>query len=513
MKEIVEEFEVAIIGGGATGLGVAVEAASRGYKTILLEAYDFGKGTSSKSTKLVHGGIRYLANLDFALVKEGLSERFYFLQNAPHLAQKQTYMIPFYSYWDKIKFILGIFLYDSLAGNKQIGKSQFLNKKETLKQMPNIKTDGLLGSAIYNDGQFDDTRMLISLLRTFQNLGGIAYNYHKVTAIKKNSNNKINGLKIFNKLNDTEYEINCKTVINATGTLVDEILNLDEPNIKHHNVSASQGTHLVFDRDIFTGTHALTIPKTSDNRILFVLPWHTKIIVGTTDILVKNHEIEPKALNDEISFILNTFNKYSIKKVDKNDIKAVFTGQRPLVTTNNNLHTKSAKISRKHELLLSKSNLISIVGGKWTIYRLMGEDTINFAIKQHLLKLSMSVSKDLPLFGYLELKQLKEYPLSVYGSDYNRIIEIQHEIQNYNKLHPGLPYYVAEVIYHVRYEMAKTIEDVLARRTRALFLDAKAAIETAPLVANLIAKELEKNDTWIKTQLLKFNETAKNYII
>lgn len=504
------DFEVAIIGGGATGLGVAVEAASRGYKTILFEAYDFGKGTSSKSTKLVHGGLRYLANLDFKLVKEGLKERSYFLQNAPHLAHKQTFIIPFYSYWDKIKFIIGIFLYNFLAGNKKLGKSTILNKKQTLIKIPTLQENRLKGSLLYNDGQFDDARVLISLLLTFQNLGGIAYNYHNVTNIYKDSNNKINGLKVLDKLNNRTYEIKCRVLINATGIFADNILNLDNPHLNHHNISVSQGTHLVFDADIFPYKQALTIAKTSDNRILFVIPWHNKVIIGTTDILVKNPEIDPKAHEDEINFILDNFNKYSIKKVNKNDIKAIFTGQRPLVTPNTK--TKSAKISRKHEIIFSKSNLISIVGGKWTIYRLMGEDTINFAIKHNLLRKSKSISKNLPLFGYLESSKIQEYPLSIYGSNYNKIIEIQSEIQNYNKIHPNLPYYIAEIIYHVRYEMAKTIEDTLARRTRALFLDAKAAIEVAPLVAKLMAKELNKENIWIDKQLKEFYEVAKNFI-
>jgi glycerol-3-phosphate dehydrogenase len=506
-----DNFDIIIIGGGATGLGVAVDAVSRGYKTLLLEAHDFGKGTSSKSTKLVHGGIRYLANLDFALVKEGLEERYYFLKNSPHLASKQTYLVPFYSLWDKFKYYIGIKLYDFLSGELKIGKSKFLSKKETLrlKNAPDLKPEKLIGSAIYYDGQFDDTRLLISLLRTYMQLGGVAYNYHPVTEIIKNNQGKVNGVTVFNKLNSTTNKFMAKVVINATGTLTDSILDMDEPQQKHNHVTAAQGTHLVFNKEIFNSPHALVIPKTLDNRILFVLPWHNKIIVGTTDIAVQPTEIDPKPSRDEVDFILDTLNQYSKNKVSYSDIKSKFAGLRPLVKPAHK--TNSAKISRKHEILLSDSNLISIVGGKWTIYRLMGSDTIDFLIKHKMLKdKGPSVTKELKIFGYTQEKI--SYPLSMYGTDYVKIIQIQKDTGNFDKLHPSLPYYQAEIIYHIRYEMAHTLEDVLARRIRALFLDAKATLECAELTASIMAKELGENQEWIDKQLEAFYLICKGYL-
>lgn len=501
--------DVIVIGGGATGLGVAVEAASRGYSTMLFEAFDFGSGTSSKSTKLVHGGLRYLANMDFALVKEGLEEREYFLNNAPHIAKIQGYLVPLYSLLDRLKYYVGIKLYGFLSHRKKIGQSVFLNHRQTINLAPELKQKNLRGSAVYYDGQFDDTRMLISLLRTFEKHGGMAHNYHEITGFMKDKNFKVIGVKVHDKLNDTNFSVEARVVINATGVLTDTILNIDEPAKEHQNVAAAQGTHIVLDKDIFDSPHALVIPKTSDERILFVLPWHDKIIVGTTDIAVNKPCLEPIATDAEIDFILDTLNQYTNKQVTKADIRSMFSGLRPLVKPEHK--TNTAKISRKHEILYSDSGIISIVGGKWTIYRRMGEDTINFAIQHNRLDSRKSITKDLHLFGYTTDKT--PYPLSVYGSDVDKIIAIQAELGNHDKLHPGLPYYNAEVIYQVRYEMAKTVEDILARRTRALFLNAKYAIESAQKVAQLMASEMHKDDHWIKRQIDNFTLYAKNYMV
>lgn len=503
------DFDVIIIGGGATGLGVAVEAVSRGYHTLLIEAYDFGKGTSSKSTKLVHGGIRYLANLDFKLVSEGLNERFYFLQNAPHLAHAQPYLVPFYSFIDKIKYFIGIKLYDFLAYQKKIGPSKFLNRKKTLEYAPDLKAEGLKGGAIYYDGQFDDTRMLITLLQTFKSLGGIAYNYHKVTNFIKNDAGLISGVKALDQFNQAQLEFNAKIVINATGTFTDELLALDEPQLQHTNVEAAQGTHLVFDSSVFNSECALVIPKTIDDRILFVLPWHDKVLVGTTDVLVDTPTLEPKALPEEITFILDTLNKYTGHVITKLDIKSVFTGQRPLVRPKGTKN--SSKVSRKHEILYSDSSLISIVGGKWTIYRLMGEDTINFAIQKKLLAPSKSITKELKLFA--ANKNGYNYPLSVYGDEVHKVLAIQQELNNFALIHPDLPFFQAEIIYHVRHEMAKTLEDILARRTRAILLDAKASLESALLVATLMATELHQNEAWIKQQVSDLEQIVAKHIV
>ncbi|MCX8513984.1 MAG: glycerol-3-phosphate dehydrogenase/oxidase [Burkholderiales bacterium] len=504
-----EIYDIAIIGGGATGLGVAVEAASRGYKTILFESHDFGKGTSSKSTKLVHGGIRYLANFDFKLVKEGLTERYSFINNAPHIAKSQPYLIPFYSYAEKLKYLVGIYLYDFLAGKYKIGKSKFLNKAETIAIAPHLNQNKLIGSAVYYDGQFDDTRMLVTLMKTFESFGGEALNYHNVIGFIKDSEYKINGLRVLDEINQEEKQILTKLVVNATGTFTNSILNLDEPGEEHNKVTAAQGTHLVFNADIFPSNHAILIPKTNDDRVLFILPWRGKIVVGTTDISVKQPQLDPQPLESEIDFILETINQYSTRLINRSDIKSMFAGQRPLVKPEHAINT--AKISRNHEIILSMSNLITIVGGKWTIYRKMAEDTINFAIKKDLLSASTSMTKSLKLFGYTT--ENLDYPLSVYGTEYTKIKEIQQELDDDSQLHPRLPYFTAEIIYQVRFEKAKTLEDILARRTRALFLDAKAAIEICPKVAKLMAKELNMDSMWIHNQIEQFRAIAAQYVV
>lgn len=503
------EFDIIIIGGGATGFGVAVDAIHRGYKTLLVEANDFASGTSSKSTKLIHGGIRYLANFDFELVKEGLEERYYMLKNAPHINHKQTYLIPFYSIIDRLKYFCGIKLYDFFAKDKKIGKSFFNNKVKTLtpESAADLISNNLNGSAVYYDGAFDDSRLVITLFKTFEQLGGIAKNYHEVIDFHY-TNNKVSGIKVIDKFNNNQINnYYAPIIINATGIFTDKIIQLSDKNKSTNYITISQGTHLVFNKSIFNSQHALVIPKTSDNRILFVLPWHDKIVVGTTDIIVKEPSIYPNTMKNEIDFIINTFNLYTKNKVTINDIKSIFTGQRPLVRPNKSKN--SAKISRKHEILEEKNGLISIVGGKWTIYRRMAEDTLNY-VDDKLCKTCRSTTKDLKLFGYTN--EIQGYPANVYGSEWNKIIEIAKNT-NFDKLHAKLPYLQAEVIYHIRYEMAKTIEDILARRTRALFLDANTSIEIAPLVANIMKNELNLSDEWMQQELDRFYHIADKFTI
>jgi len=498
---------VIVIGGGATGLGVAVESITRGYRTLLLEAHDYGKGTSSKSTKLVHGGIRYLANFDISLVKEGLEERFYFLKNAPHLAKKQSFIIPFYHWFEKIKYTIGLGLYDALAKDKKIGKRIFLSKAETLLQLPQLNAKNLIGSAIYGDGQFDDTRMLIALLRTFEQQGGVALNYHSVTDFI-DQDHRIAGVQVLDRLSGKSLAFTAKVVINATGTLTDTLLNKAEPHVQHQTVFAAQGTHLVFDQSLFNATHCLVIPATSDDRILFVLPWRDKIIVGTTDVAVDQPTIEPIAQSAEIDFMLETLNRYTEQTITRSHIKSVFCGQRPLVRDPK--HQTTGKISRKHEILESRQGLISIVGGKWTIYRRMAEDTIDYAVQKKYLSPSRSVTRDFKLWGHGAL--MTDHWLAVYGSDIDIILQIQRETNNFAYIHKDLPYLQAEVIYQVRYEQAKTVEDVLARRTHAALLDAKAAQQSAWLVAQLMAKELNKHEAWIAEEVQKFERFMANFL-
>ncbi|QIW10833.1 glycerol-3-phosphate dehydrogenase/oxidase [Francisella sp. LA112445] len=499
-------YDIIIIGGGATGFGCAVEAVSRGYKTLLLEAYDFGKGTSSKSTKLIHGGLRYLENFDFALVKEGLEERFSFLHNAPHLTHRQSYLIPTRSYFETIKYTIGVKLYEFLSGKYKIGKSYNLNKKQTLAELPNIEDSKLKKSLVYYDGQFDDTRLLVSLMRTFEAKGGVALNYHRVEKVFSSTDSKLDTVKVTYTLSGEQKEFTAKHIVNATGTFTDKTIDIANQQDSHKYVSVAQGTHIVFDRNKFPTEHAILIPETEDGRVLFILPWHNHLIVGTTDIKKEAPSIEPRADKAEIDFILETFNQYAKEKATVADIKSVYCGQRPLVSPKSAKNT--AKISRKHEVVESKDGLITVVGGKWTIFRRMGQDVIDF-IESKKIAQKISKTSDELLVDAIDSKET--YPLRVYGKNANKIKDIQTEIDNFELLHKDLPYYQAEVVYHARYEKAKTVEDVLARRTRAAFLDIKASIAAAPVVAKLMAKELGKDRSWQNQQVEAFKEFAKNF--
>ena len=506
LQTMQNNYDIIIIGGGATGFGCAVEAVSRGYKTLLLEAHDFGKGSSSKSTKLIHGGLRYLENFDFALVKEGLEERYAFLHNAPHLTNKQSYLIPTRSYFETIKYTIGVKLYEFLSGKYKIGKSYNLNKKQTLDILPNIDGSKLMKSLVYYDGQFDDTRLLISLMKTFESKGGTALNYSKVKEIFSSKNSKLDSIKVEDALNGEITEFTAKHIVNATGTFSDVTMGLAKSKETHKYVSVSQGTHIVFDRDKFPTEHAILIPETEDGRVLFILPWHDHLIVGTTDVKKEAPSLEPRAEKNEIDFILETFNQYSKQKVSVNDIKSVYCGQRPLVSPKK--AKDSAKISRKHEIVESDNGLITVVGGKWTIFRRMGQDVLDHIESGKIAQKTSKTSNEL-LVDATDTKE--SYPLSVYGNMANYVKAIQKELNNFDLLHKDLPYYQAEVIYHVQSEKAQTVEDVLARRTRAAFLDIKASISAAPLVAKLMASELCKGGAWQKEQIAQFNKFAENF--
>ncbi|APC96574.1 glycerol-3-phosphate dehydrogenase/oxidase [Francisella frigiditurris] len=502
-----KDFDIIIIGGGATGFGCALEAASRGYETLLLEAYDFGKGTSSKSTKLIHGGLRYLENFDFALVKEGLEERFSFLHNAPHLTKKQTYLIPTRTLYETLKYTVGVKLYEFLSGKYKIGKSYVLNKQETINELENIDDTKLHKGLVYYDGQFDDTRLLVSLMKTFESEGGTALNYHKVEKIfSSNNSSKVDSVEVVDTISGEKKVFTAKHIVNATGTFSDVTIGLSGEKEAHKYVSVGQGTHVVFDRKMFPTEHAILIPETIDGRVLFILPWHDHLIVGTTDIKKEKPCIEPKADKEEIDFILDTFNEYSKVKATINDIKAVYCGQRPLVSPKK--QKSSAKISRKHEIIESEDGLITIVGGKWTIFRRMGQDVIDHI---QLGKTGQKPSKTSQIELVDAINSNEVYPLRVYGKFVDKIKSIQKEENNYEFIHKDLPYFQAEVIYQARHEKVHTVEDVLARRTRAAFLDIKACKESASLVAKLLAKELGKDEAWQENQVNSFLEFSKLY--
>lgn len=506
-----EEWDIAIIGGGATGLGIAVDAASRGFKTLLLEKYDFAKSTSSKSTKLVHGGVRYLANGDIKLVYSALKERGMIFKNAPHVSSIQSFVIPSYTNFNKLKFLIGLKFYDWLAGKYRIGKSITLSKSEIIKKLPQVKQEGLKGGIQYFDGQFDDSRLALNLAQTAAEHGASVLNYTEVTKVNKNQDGKVIGITFRDLETKEDYTIRSKAVINATGIFVDEILKLEEPN--HENlVRPSQGTHVVVDTKFLGGTDALMIPETSDGRVLFGVPWHGKVLLGTTDTPLNQHDIEPRPLDEEIEFILTTANAYLENGPKKTDVLSTFSGLRPLAAPTKGNENSTKEISRDHKLISNDSGFITITGGKWTTYRKMAEDTVDLAIKIGKLAPRECQTYTLPIHGYYEGKLHDHW--QVYGSDANKILKLAETEEEYQKrIHPKFTHINAEIVWACRFEMARKVEDVLSRRIRMLFLDAKAAKECAPAVAALMAKELGNDQSWIDSEISDFNKLVDQYLI
>jgi glycerol-3-phosphate dehydrogenase len=502
-------WDIIIIGGGATGLGIAVDAASRGYKTLLLEAYDFAKGTSSRSTKLVHGGVRYLAQGNINLVLSALRERGLLLRNAAHVVKRQSFIIPCYNIFDKWKYLIGLKVYDWLARSLSFGSSTYLTKQEVAARLPNINTKSLIGGIEYFDGQFDDARLAINLAQTAAENGGVLLNYFKVTGISK-SNEKVSGVIALDVETQKQYHLNAKAVVNATGIFVNDILKMDEPFGKPI-VKASQGIHIVINKSFLKGSSAIMIPKTPDGRVLFAVPWNDHVLVGTTDTPVDNHRIEPVALDKEVQFILTTIKDYLENAPTEKDVLCVFAGLRPLAIKGKiKLSTKN--ISRDHKILITSSGLITLTGGKWTTYRKMAEDTVNKLVEIYKLRPTPCETKTLKIHGCTA--NASQSHLSIYGTDASNIEQLILNNPSLNKkLVDRLPYTDAEVIWVVKNEMARTLEDVLARRLRILFLDATAAIECAPRVAEIMARELLYNDDWKRLQVVIFNELAKQYLL
>ncbi|MDZ7683385.1 MAG: glycerol-3-phosphate dehydrogenase/oxidase [Fodinibius sp.] len=501
-------WDVIVIGGGATGLGAAVDSASRGYKTLLLEQHDFAKGTSSRSTKLVHGGVRYLQQGNISLVLEALRERGLLMKNAPHLVKNQSFIVPNYDWWEGPFYGIGMKVYDMLAGKLGIGKSENLSREETLEALPTIESEGLKGGVIYYDGQFDDSRLAINLAQTAMDNGAYTINYAKVTGLLK-TNEAISGVTVKDQLTGDTFDVDGRVVINATGVFTDDILEMDDSDAQDIIVP-SQGVHIMLDKDFLPGDSAIMVPHTEDGRVLFAVPWHDKILVGTTDTPVDEPSLEPVALDEEVDFILEHATHYLTGNPTRADIKSVFAGLRPLVSTGEGKDT--ASISRDHTLLVSLSGLVTIAGGKWTTYRKMAEDTIDKAAAVAGLKEQDCVTEELRIHGWLKNVDLDD-PLHYYGSDKGAIEEIiEQNPELGEKLHERLPYIKAEVVWAVRNEMAITVEDVLSRRTRALLLDAKASIEMAPEVARLMAEEAGHDKAWQKKQIKEYKAIADEYI-
>jgi glycerol-3-phosphate dehydrogenase len=503
------EWDIVIIGGGATGLGAAVDAASRGYKTLLLEAHDFAKGTSSRSTKLVHGGVRYLQQGNVKLVLEALRERGRLLRNAPHLAHRMSFVIPAYSWWEIPFYGIGLTLYDLLAGREGLGHSRILSSSKTEAELPTVRRADLKGGIRYYDGQFDDARLAITLLRTVFDLGGTALNYCPAKALLK-TGGRISGVLAEDSETSAHIEVAAKVVINATGVFADDIRRMDEPGTSTV-VTASQGSHIVLDRYFLSGESGMMIPRTSDGRVLFAIPWHSCVVVGTTDDAVPKPDIEPQPGDAELQFLTAHVERFLGRRPEAGEILSIWSGQRPLVRHEG--VSTTAAISRDHTIFISESKLITIVGGKWTTYRRMGEDVIDRAAALCGLNQVTSRTAELRLHGAMDRPSSRSEWQEVYGADLTLIDEmVQAEPDLGQPLHPLLPFRQVEVVWAARHEMARRLEDVLARRTRALFLNAKASVLAAPSAAKLLAREIGRDEGWQQEQISQYQKLAEQYM-
>ncbi|TDX01191.1 glycerol-3-phosphate dehydrogenase/oxidase [Dinghuibacter silviterrae] len=537
-----EPWDVVVIGGGATGLGVALDSASRGYRTVLLERDDFAKGTSSRSTKLVHGGVRYLQEGDVGLVREALYERGLLLKNAPHLVHKENFIIPLYTRWKALWYMMGLTVYDLLSGRASFGPSRLISRQEVIRRLPGIFKKRLRGGVIYLDGQFNDARLAINLAQTAVEQGALVINHIEVTQLFKNAGGAVCGVRAVDRTSGRFFDIFGRAVVNATGVFVDEVLQMDNPGAAPQ-VRPSQGVHLVLEQSFLGQEDALLIPKTEDGRVLFGVPWEGKLLVGTTDTPLNTHSAEPRALEEEVSFILRTAGQYFEKAPGRSDVLSVFAGLRPLAAPKNG-DTSTKEISRSHKIIRSPSGLVTITGGKWTTYRRMAEDTVDEVIRVAGLEVRACVTHELGIHGAggaagadaaakpvtgaagappaaKPAKGVATGPgslprdhLSLYGSDRPAIEALQRQHPAWGALlDPRLPFTGAEVVWAVRSEEALTVEDVLARRVRALFLDARAAIAMAPAVAELMATELGKDEAWKQGEVAAFTTLAKGYLL
>lgn len=505
-----KEWDIVIIGGGATGVGVAVDAASRGYSVCLLERYDFGKGTSSRSTKLVHGGVRYLQQGNITLVMESLHERGLLRQNAPHIVSELPFVIPDYAVWEWPFYGVGMKVYDVLAGRYGFPTSTMLTKDEVINRVPTLQPEGLVGGTLYYDGQFDDARLLINLVRTAVNQGATMINYVAVTGLMYDDAKLVNGVVCKDEETKKEFKLKAKCVVNATGAFTDTMRKIDDPSTQEI-MSPSQGVHVILPRDFLPGDTAIMVPHTTDGRIMFAIPWRGHTLVGTTDRAIKKVTVEPDALKSEVDFILETSAPYFTKKPTRKDVLSVFAGVRPLVKNNHDSDT--ASLSRDSVVDISKSGMLTITGGKWTNYRKMAEECVDHAIVLGNLEYRPCVTKNLNIHGYHQ-NQEQLGNLKYYGSDAILIKELQREHDDYGRVvGEGVLETEAEVIWVVRNEMARTLDDVMSRRFRLTFLNVQLALSVASRVADIMARELGEDEAWKDAQIKEYSKVAKHFMI
>ena len=508
--ERAEPWDLLVVGGGATGVGVALDAAARGYEVLLVEKSDFGKGTSSRSTKLVHGGVRYLQQGNVALVMEALKERGILLRNAPHLVRDQAFVVPNYDWWEAPFYGIGMKVYDLLATRYGFTRSRLLSKEEVKRRIPTVEETGLRGGVLYYDGQFDDARLLVNLAETAAGQGATLLNYAPCVSLTLDEDGFVDGAVIRDLESGRETTVQARAVINATGAFTDEVIRMAEPDARPM-IAPSQGVHVVLDQRFLPGDTAVMVPRTSDGRVLFAIPWNGHTLVGTTDTPIEEASLEPRPLDHEIDFILDTAGEYLREPPTRADVLSTFAGIRPLVRAQEGAST--ASLSRDHTIHIGNSGLLSIFGGKWTTYRNMAEDCVDQAATLARLEERPSITKTLNIHGY-HRNANRFGDLAHYGSDAPAVKDLtRSEPELAEALDPELPIMGAQVVWAVRHEMARTVDDVLARRTRALQLNARAAIRMAPATARLMAAELDRDENWQAGQVEEFRSLARQYLL
>lgn len=502
-------WDVVVLGGGATGLGAGLEAASRGYRTLLVDRGDFASGTSSRSTKLIHGGVRYLQQGNVGLVSSALKERARLVRNAPHVVTDLPLLVPSYHWWERPYYGIGLKLYDLLAGRHNLRRSEIVSKRTATQRLSTLEDLGLRGGVIYHDGQFDDARLAWCMARTMADLGSVPLNYVEAIGLTK-ARRSITGVALRDSISGKEWTVQARVVINASGPFAD-VIRTEDDETSTPVVVVSQGAHIVVSSAYLPGKTALLVPSTDDGRVIFAIPWQGHVVIGTTDVKKDHPTSEPRATLEEVDYLIAHVQRYLTRPLSRDDVQSVWAGLRALALAGGGGAT--SKLSRDHAISVSASGLVSIVGGKWTTYRKMGVDVVNRAADVGGLSRRASRTKRMRLHGWSDRTDVEGWR-RLYGSDLSEIEALEKEDASLCEiLHPSLPFRRSQVVFACRAEMAVRIEDVLARRTRALFLNAKAALDASEEVARLMAEELGQDEVWQRREVAQFKTLAEGYLV
>ena len=507
-------WDVIVVGGGCTGIATALDAAGRGYRTLLVERGDFTGGTSSRSTKLIHGGVRYLRQRRVQMVYGALRERHRLWRNAPHLVDSLPLIVPAYRWWERPYYGVGLMVYDALAGRRGLGRSRVVGKRECGRHVStlarrNLRGGNLRGGVLYHDGQFDDARLGWTLLRTAANFGAVAVNYAEAVALRS-ARGRIRGVRLRDRVGGDEWVALGGVVINATGPSSDALRELDDVR-DGSGVVLSRGAHIVVSSAFLPGDTAVLIPSTDDGRVLFAIPWHGHVLIGTTDVPVPEPVSEPVPTAAELDYLIDHGSRYLTRPLARSDILSAWAGLRSLAAVDAGAGD-TATLSRDHAVSVSRRGLVTVVGGKWTTCRKVAQDTIDVAAEVAGLSPAPSVTARLRVHGYSRRRAVRA-PWKVYGSEAGAVHALEAADDRLAALmHPSLPYRLSQAVWAARHEMAVRVEDVLARRTRTLFLNARAALSAAPEVARVMAAELGHGENWVEDEVRSFGALARRYL-